>query len=70
LSVVFGSSICTATANNYTLGLKLFYWDFMEVTWVGECYNKKLGMWVIAEYLKKYVEISITGKNTYLQVVS
>jgi hypothetical protein len=26
------------------LGMKLFYWDFFGLTWVGESYNKELGM--------------------------
>ena len=49
--------------------MKLFYWDFLEVTLVGESYNKKLGMGVIAEKVKirSYLHI---GKNPYLQVVS
>jgi hypothetical protein len=66
ISVVFGLSICTAKANNSTVGnenvvLGLFLG-------VGGNSNKKVGLRVIAEKLKicSYLH---AGKNSYLQDV-
>ena len=70
MSIVFGLSICTATANSCTVGdenvvLGLFWGEDGG----GEISNKKLRLRVIAENMKicSYVHVE---KNSYLHDIS
>jgi len=67
MSVVFGLSIYTATANSWTVGNENVVLGFFEG--VGGDSNKKVVLWVIAEKMKICSNLHVRN-NQYPQDVS
>ena len=68
VSVVFGLSIYTVTANSCTVGNENVLLGFFLVGG-GDDFNKNVGVWVIAEKIKIYSYLHV-GDNPYPQYVS